>query len=466
MNIFLAWTNRKIINYIKYANPDEILEGGKKNLIPVFKRVAKNVPLYKEFLEKKGIDLTKIKDTESFKNLVPVIDKKIFNTDDIAKLCLGGSLKTLKSIMLSSGYSGVSYSFGLNQQKKLKELSYITDFFLDLYFNINHKKTLFINCLGMGTKVYTNLPSAETSVRADTVIELVKKFSSCFEQIIIISNPYFVKKIIEDGAEQGIDWKSILVNLIIGEDWFPEGFRGYLAQFLGIDFNQPEKGLIASTMGICELGFNLFFESKDTIRIRRLACEDQRLREALFGEKVSICPILFHYHPCEIFLEEWNGELIFTTLNRKALMPLIRYNSKDRGKIHSYNDVREVLTRFNYQDYIPEFKLPLVSVMGRSGKVIEFNNVAVTPEQIKTGIYSDFEIAGATTGYFRMTKQDTHLHIEVQLKEGRQSTDELKKKFCDAIAKYVKADFELLLYSYKDFPYGIGLIYENKFKYI
>ncbi len=56
--------------------------------------------------------------------------------------------------------------------------------------------------------------------------------------------------------------------------------------------------------------------------------------------------------------------------------------------------------------------------------------------------------------------------IEIQLKKGVTQTEDLKVKFTNALLKYVDADLEIKLYHYQDFPYGMELDYERKFKCI
>jgi len=465
MNVVVPWKRRKMVNFFQNTPADTFLKLSEDKLLPVIREVASRVPAYQRLLKDKNININQVKNKEDFKRLIPVSDKGIFSANEVADLCRDGALNKMKLVSTSSGFSR-QFSYGLSSARELNNLRFSLDSLLDLYFNVSKRKTFLINCLAMGVKVYTSLPLAETSVRSDMVIALIKKISSHFEQTIIIGNTYFIKKLIEEGLESGIDWKSKIVNFIIGEDWFPEGLRSYFAKLLGIDFNQPEKGLIMSTMGICELGLTLFQESFETIRLRRMSQADNKLHSALFGEGTDICPILFHYHPYQIFLEEIDGGLVFTTLSKDNLIPFIRYASGDIGGIRNYNDLKDVLMKLNYHDCVPKWKLPLVWVIGRKGQYIELNNIHVSPEQVKSGIYSDFEVAEATTGYFRMSKQNERLRLEIQLREGKNASDQLNGRFFQAITKYVKTDFELLLYPYKEFPYGMGLIYEQKFKYI
>ena len=161
-----------------------------------------------------------------------------------------------------------------------------------------------INCVPMGVKIPTSLPVADTSVRADMALAIFKKFSAKFDQTIFVSDPHFLKKILEDGLEQGINWEKENVHLVSGEDWFSESFRSYVIHILGTDWdNNPQRGIFGATMGIAELDLNLFHESIYSIRIRRAAESDQKLRYALFGEGVDVTPILFHYYPHKTFLK-------------------------------------------------------------------------------------------------------------------------------------------------------------------
>jgi acyl-coenzyme A synthetase/AMP-(fatty) acid ligase len=110
--------------------------------------------------------------------------------------------------------------------------------------------------------------------------------------------------------------------------------------------------------------------------------------------------------------------------------------------------------------------LPLAAVEDRKDKFLEVKERRIYPEEIKEALYSDFQMASATTGYFRMSEDNGQLKLEVQLRKDKLPEEELRRKFQGAIAKAIKQDFNLILYPYKDFPYGMGLIYEQKFKYI
>lgn len=288
---------RKTLQLLKTTDPEQIVEYGEKQLLKAFRRTASRVPAYQDILKKAGCSAENVTSISAFKELVPLITKEdVFPKYSIQDVCLDGSIGLLRSAMSSSGFSGV-FSFGINTEANHKNAVKAIDTALDYIFDISGKKTLFINSLPMGVRVPTSLPIADTSVRWDMALAIFKKFSPEFDQIIILSDPHFLKKILEDGTEQGIDWKRENVHLITGEDWMPESFRSYLGSILGTDWDRLDRGLIGGTMGVAELDLNLFHESRDSMRIQRAALTDQRLRYALYGDGCEVQPTLFHYYP-------------------------------------------------------------------------------------------------------------------------------------------------------------------------
>jgi phenylacetate-CoA ligase len=323
----------------------------------------------------------------------------------------------------------------------------------------------------MGVRVPTSLPIADTSVRWDMALAIFKKFSSEFEQAIIIGDPHLLKIFFENGAEQGINWKKENIHIITGGDWVPETFRSYLGNILGTDWEVMDRGLIGGTMGVAELDLNLFHESRDSIRIQRAALADSRLRYALYGDGCEVQPTLFHYYPHRTFLEvvdsgDGSPELVVSMLSEALLIPLIRYNVSDVARIYPYNEIKAILSDCGYEKLCPELKLPMLSVGGRKNRALSAGSAYIAPEAVKQGIYADFTVAAATTGYFRLSQKETGFLIEVQLRKSITRSPEHETMFRNAIEKYVSAAFQLQIYQYQDFPYSMELDYERKFKNI
>ena len=464
---FKQWKRNKAIKILTQSDPDDLIRYGEKQLFPAFQRAAGRVPAYGKLLKDRGVDWRSIRTVQDFQARVPVVTKQdIFADTPIDQLCVDGKIENMKLAMSSSGFSGV-HSFGVNTPYNQKTISFSIDTALDYIFKTSQRKTFLVNCIPMGVKVPTDLQIAETSVRSDMALAVIKKFAGYFEQILIVSDPYFLKKLVEDGVEAGIDWKVMNVGLIFGEDWFSESFRLYLADLLGIDFTKPETGLIGATMGIAELDLNLFHETRQTIRLRQIAQENPALMARLFGEDLKACPTIFQYYPHRMFLETNDrNELIFSMLSPHFLIPLIRYNSMDKGYILPYNKLRDILVAEGLDECVPELKLPIVAVGGRNNSWLTIAGQRITPEEIKQGLYSDFEVASLTTGYFRMSEKDGVGQIEIQLKKQIVITPELRQKFRKALLRYSAADLEIVIYHYQDFPYAMELDYERKFKAI
>src|ERR671922_2211894 len=93
-------------------------------------------------------------------------------------------------------------------------------------------------------------------------------------------------------------------------------------------------------MGAAELGFNLCFETHDTVRLRQLASSDGRLRQELFGP-IDTVPMIGHYDPRRWFIEliptqelgSGGGAFVFTSIDLDAVMPLVRDQTGDCGYI-------------------------------------------------------------------------------------------------------------------------------------
>ncbi len=211
---------KKAINLLCTLAPEKIENFGKSLILAAFRRAAKKVPAYQKILKEHNLDYRSIKDIESYKKSVPVIDKRAtFNRFEIDELCAGGTIKDMKLAMSSSGFSG-TYSFGINTDYNQKTIADSIDTAMEYIFDISGRKTFLVNCIPMGVKVNTSLQIAEASVRSDMAIAIIKKFSHKFEQTLIVSDPYFLKKLVEEGNEEKIDWKKISASLIFGEDWF------------------------------------------------------------------------------------------------------------------------------------------------------------------------------------------------------------------------------------------------------
>lgn len=465
---------QEMIRQLRETDPRQIEDAGVLATLEAFQRTVSSVPAYRRMIvDDLGIDPSAIRDIQSFRSTLPLLDKATtFGAVPVSDLCVGGEIDNVRSLLTSSGH-GSHFSFGVNTDENLQRSARSIDMGLQYIFDVDERRTLLINALPMGVKVHTRATVlAETSVRDDMVHAVVRKYRDEFDQIIIVGEGSFVKKIIEDGRDKHrIDWENIRVHLILGEEGIAENYRTYMGEMIGIEeFGSREDKVIMSSMGVAELDLNIFHETFDTVRLRRLAHANPQIREALFGSDTRFCPMFFIYYPhrCyveELDLESGHPELVMSMLSPEMKLPLMRYRTGDRGKIFSYADVVEKLAGSGLS-VTPDLKLPFVAVYGR-GASVDTENGPLFPEAVKEGIYALPALASRLTGNFRILPTDraTAL-VRLQAKRGTDLPGNAEDDLASAIAAYSPACCEIEYLPYESFPYSMEVDWERKFRYV
>jgi phenylacetate-CoA ligase len=223
-------------------------------------------------------------------------------------------------------------------------------------------------------------------------------------------------------------------------------------------------------MGVAELELNMFHETRQSVMIRRLAYDDLKFREALFGQESlsQVCPQFMHYYPHRIFLETDTenghdyGDLLFSILNDKARVPLMRYRTGDSGRLITYDRVLEVLREFGHSEMAPDLKLPFVAVYGRTDKFIVFEGHQITPLLVEQGLYEDLDVAKSITGQIFLHTDQGHALIELQLQKGVEPTDALREASLRAARRYLPCELPVALYRYAEYPHGMEFDFERK----
>lgn len=438
--------------------------------LQAFHQAACEVPAYRTLLAEKGLDPGEIRTHDDFVGKVPLLDKhNTFQRFPVRELCRNGQTGRIASVLTSSGHSGV-FAFGLYDTVGGKAAVDRIDEALDLLFDVKTRPTLLINCLPMGVKVYTQACTlGETSVRPDMACGLVEGFASEFAQIILVGETAFIKHLLELGARRGIDWPSLQVSIIVGEEPIAENARAYLQELCGIDPERPETGLVGSTMGVGELGLNLLFEAPPPAVIpllRRTLHRDTALRDAVFGPGRTHVPMIFTFDPRRIHLEFLeDGSLVVTTLDVTRRIPLIRYRTGDVGRFVTLPDsVLEALAGSPLPVEVLN-ALPLVAIEGR-GNSVDAGGAKVTPEQVKEGIYAEADLARQTTANFRLSARNERAMVRLQLERGFQPDKTLEERYAQAISRYVQAPVDVRCGAYETFTSGMSLDYERKFDYL
>lgn len=469
----MIW-HKKIMRRISLAllarsSPEALIRLGEKRALAAFQRAAAKVPAYRATLAAHGVKPEDIRSIDAFQSLCPVLSKtNTFAQYPLSELCHPAGLDNLAGVLTSSGH-GARFAYGLSTRVQAKYAADAIDLGLEYAFQVDSRKTLLINCLPMGVRFSSNsVTVAETSVREDMAVALATEFGRFFDQIIFVGDPLFLKLVTDYSRARNIDWKQHKVHLIIGEETFGEHFRNYLADHFQLDNDDPSTGMIGSSMGVAELGLNLFYETPQTIRLRRQAHANPVFFEALFGmdPATSVLPMLFVYNPLRTHVESVGtnasgyGDLTISMTDPEAPLPLLRYQTGDIARILSPQDIDRACEIAGLQ--LPgKMPLPIIAMQGRAKDCLPDGTHA---GQYKDALYVHQDIAMKLTGAFRLEFADGKILVHVQLRPGFEGNEDLRSRLAVEFPGNVDPN-QVRVWNYLQFPYGMTLDYERKFTY-
>ena len=436
-------------------------------LLDEFHRAADHVPAYRTLLEEAGVRPGDVRDVESFTALGPLLSKvNTFDRFPLPQLSIGGELRDVGEVLTSSGHGG-RFSFGVISRAEAAASAAFVDTALDAAFGVKSKKTLAINCLPMGVVVSSRcMTIATTSVREDMAVSLVKTFGGGYEQIVVIGDPLFLKRLIDHAAEQAVDWTDYRVNVVIGEETFGEHFRAYVGRSLGLDPARPERGSIMSSFGVAELGLHLCFETAQTAALVRAAAASPALARGLIGATTgSWRPMLLSFDPQRTFMEvvdpdaDGYGKLTISMLDPSRQVPLLRYQTGDVARLLDRDDFGGIL--HVHDDTAGEIPQNLLALRGRTREAL--------PNGSQVGVYKDAlyanpELAHHFTGATRAIFSVSRFTLHVQLVRGQTATAALERELLLEIPPDARPS-RLVLWRYAEFPFGMSLDYERKFSH-
>lgn len=468
---------------------------GAKKVLKRFRKICKRVPAYQKLLKEKNINPGSINAIKDYEKL-PILDKKNYlEKYEIKELCLDGKLYDKYLIDRSSGYSGTSFFWPRLIEEDADYPAYMKLAY-EQFYQIDEKSTLMIITLSLGTWVGGEKISWATREIAisgkhpftvitpgpniDEVLEIVKFFKLKYNQIVIVGYPPFIKSVIDEGQRRGIDWKSFKLKIGLGGEGYSEDWREYIRNKIGMAENDFMG--IAGGYGAADLGMSVGREYPISVLIRKLANHNKAMARDLFGEE-SI-PSLCQYNPATFYIEEVKKELIFSC---QAGIPLVRYNIHDRGGIipftraikivrtYGYDPIKLLLDRgYTLRDI---WRLPFFFVYGRSDGTISIDGANVYPENVETALFQIAEIRMINS--FKLQKAiddkfNERVKILIELRKDNETSDKQKRikiqdkfhrillaKLLEINSDYKEsylhnpqsADFEVIVYNYKEGPF-------------
>ena len=400
------------------------VERGQRMALDLFNRASKQVPAYKDFLEKNGVQPQSIKTINDFKKL-PLLNKENYiSCYELADMCWDGSVTQGSTFAFSSGVATGQPMLWPRFKEQELEAAAIHGVIFDEVFSTYQNPTLFIVCFHLGAHI-AGMVTADAIKRLldegmpgglitpglekEDIIKSLELIAPNFKQTILIGYPPFLKDIIDICEKTDINCKAINIKFIFSGESFPEAWR----QKLLLRTNQEKNIGSINIYGSADLGF-MAHETPYTIELRNLAATDATLAGRLGGTTEFVPPV-YQYYPGHKFFEEVNNNLVITA---PSGLPLIRYDICDRGLLLSSEDMYNYQNRLSPGLVFSKYHLPAVSVLGRSNYAITIYALNIYPEHIRD-ILNKNELSRIVTGKFFMrtmydSKEDQYFEIHLE----------------------------------------------------
>ncbi|MCL4367336.1 hypothetical protein M1563_04180 [Patescibacteria group bacterium] len=425
---------------------------GEQKVLENFALVVRAVPAYRDFLAQNGIKPERITSIEGFANLPLTTKQNYFGAYPLKDLMMGGDFRKATVIHSSSGSTGRPFFWPKTITQDVAtyrgcELQLVN------YFDIDRINTLYINCYAMGSWPAGEMVHTSTKMMAQkglpiTIIspgtnskvffDAFTTLAGEFEQVIIGGYPSFLRDIVQEGEDRGVDFKQHKINLLVGGEGHSENWRRYMTRHLG--FSKPHRS-IAAVLGMSEVGM-ASMSTPFADYLRTYLNENEEYAHSILGE--GDLPTITQYIPMARHIEIVNGDIVISSMGS---VPLIRYDTKDYGQILNPQDVLTQLPP-SFKDHFEEMeglsgfcKLPILTIDGRADKTIILFGANIYPDQIVHATESD-GVEEYLTGKFIAEKaetpdSDTFLSIRFELRNGFEPSSELEERIREQVVQHL-----------------------------
>lgn len=445
------WVTRAVAAAVQRVPAPWLEAQQRRDTLRAFHHAARHSRAYADLLREAGVSADRVVSLDDFTARAPILSKQnTFLRFSLSELCVVPlTPATIGGVLTSSGQGG-RFGFGLLARGAEARSAMLIDLGLDRTFGVFRRPTLVVNCLPMGVTFTSNATTvAQTSVREDMALALLDRVGPSYEQHIVVADPLFAKRLLDEARRLRRSLER--AHFILGEETFGENFRDFVARSAGIRLDDPQSRLVLSSMGVGELGLNLFFETRATVALRRRARADARLRHVLYGPDVAgHTPGLFALNPLRTFVEILEpdangfGRLVITMLGDQ-LVPLPRYDTGDRARLIR----REALGPDAAS--LPD-EAVVLAVAGRDKDALPFG---LHLSHFKEALYADPVIAEHLTGAFHLEPEAAGLRWHVQT---RSEHDEVRL----ALERAAPPSTTVQLWGPDQFPWATTLDYERK----
>ncbi|MBI2514755.1 phenylacetate--CoA ligase family protein [Candidatus Wolfebacteria bacterium] len=436
-----------ILNAIRTKKENFWLQAKEKNALGLFHLASRRVPAYKDFLRKNKVQPEKIKTFQDFQ-FVPLTNKKEYlQKYPLASLTWDGSLNKPLVYCSTSGSTGEPFYFPRNHQLDW-ESSVIHQLFLENGFRGHNGPTLIIIAFGMGVwigglityKAFEiagqrgnhSISILTTGINKKEIFSALQQLVPHYHQVILVGYAPFIKDIIDEAPEYGVNTKKLNLRLLFAAEIVPEKLREYFTQKTGLN------NMFLDTLnvyGTADIG-TMAYETPVAILLRRLALKNKNLFQLFFSSNNKV-PTLAQYDPHFITFEAPNGDILLTGNNS---IPLIRYSIGDRGGVFSFGEAKKKLNesrisllgeakKVGISKHI--YELPFVYVYERDDLATTLYGLIIYPGFLKSVLLGkplNRFLSGKFTIITKFDRRNNqYLEINLELRRGKESSQRLKE---------------------------------------
>lgn len=438
----------------------------------MFKKAARSVPAYKNFLQDHNIKPSEISSIEDFERLVPQTTKENYiKAYSLTERCVNGKFPAKGSFEESSGSSGTSTLWIRSVEEEKYTMALMKASFLHLYGFRKEEKYIVLNCFLLGGWTgglrFASRVSALANVRnigsdPRKLINSLKELGTGFTYLIGAYPPFIVEFIEFGKSLNDFNWKDYRINIFAGGEGFVEEWREYVS-------SQLRKGsLIFSDYGAIDLDAGISVETPFSVALRKIVKNDTKLRSKILSSDRPPCFIgqcsPQQYYVRETINKDGIKELEITVMNLKSVSPNIKYVIGDEGGIIRFQEICKLLDKEGYpiakikQDFnIPAIiPFPVIYLYGRNDGTVSVDGALISPSEIYKAILTDNELVSAINT-FKISVKSEHdnyirLYIFLEIRKDNPITESLIKKCNDVILNSLLNSNECFKSSYGKNP--------------
>jgi len=352
-----------------------------QNMLRIAKEIYANCEAYHDFLSENKI--SRIEDFPSEFGSLPITNKDCYiEKYSIEKRLLRNKkISDYYMICTSSGSTGSPTIWPRDYYSDKKAISSNLNVYKKL-FHIQNKRTLVIVTFGLGAWTAGMLTSrlcwemgrkyklsvVTPGLDKEVAYRILKELGKYYDQTIITGYPPFIIDLVEFALEKGFDFKDINTKIHYTSAGLMENQREDLATLVSKDNSKDDVlGFYASS----EAGI-VGIETPHTVQVLSYVNKNQSLCNDLFGK--SVAPTFVEYNPKVRYLEAYRGKILLTV---NQPVPLIRYNTKDRGGLIKGAEVIKILKKYGYKMPHSILNKYFVYILGREDSVRLLSNIYI-----------------------------------------------------------------------------------------